>query len=87
MSSRIFIFFCFTKSSGWPSSVDPGAGTLKRYSFAIGLKTCWTRKRSDRSIGSSDALRVVGGGAHRLMMPTRPRSTLETDESVRPGDG
>ena len=49
MSSRIFIFFCLTKSTGRPSSLDPGVGTLIRYSFAIGLKTCWTRKRSELS--------------------------------------
>jgi hypothetical protein len=46
MSSRIFIRFCLTNSSGSPSSVEPSAGTLMRYSLAIGLKTCWTRKRS-----------------------------------------
>ena len=52
MSSLIFIFFCFTKRSGWPSSLDPLAGTLIRYSFAIGLNTCWITKRSADSIAS-----------------------------------
>src|SRR3712207_2460499 len=47
MSSLIFSFFWRTNSSGSPSSVEPGAGTLIRYSFAIGRKTCWIRKRFD----------------------------------------
>ena len=46
MSSLILSFFCFTNSSGRPSEVEPGSGTLIRYSFAIGLKICWTRSRS-----------------------------------------
>ena len=37
-----------------PSSVDPGVGTLIRYSFPTGLKTCWTRIRSaDWSVEST----------------------------------
>ena len=52
MSSLIFIFFCFTKRIGRPSSVEPGGGMLIRYSFAIGLKTCWTRNRPDASSSS-----------------------------------
>ena len=50
MSSLIDIFFCLTKRIGVPSSVAPGEGTLIRYSLAIGLKTCWIRKRSEVSI-------------------------------------
>jgi hypothetical protein len=60
MSSLIFIFFCFTKSSGRPSSVEPGLGTLIRYSFAIGLKTCWMSSRS--ALSSSDRT-AWGSGA------------------------
>src|SRR3954468_10751365 len=49
MSSRIFIFFCLTKTIGSPSSVEPAGGMLMRYSFAIGRNTCCTRKRSAAS--------------------------------------
>src|SRR3954454_13259289 len=63
MSSLIFIFFCLTKRSGRPSSVEPGEGALIRYSFAIGLKTCCTSKRS----AASSSARTVLGSATELM--------------------
>ena len=77
MSSLIFIFFCLTNSSGCPSSVEPGGGTLIRYSLAIGLKTCWTRKRSDRSI----AARTVSVSLRVASM----RSMLAQRRSAGPG--
>ena len=71
MSSLIFIFFCLTKSSGSPSSVTPGAGTLIRYSFAIGLNTCWMRNRSACSMASVAAPAPVGMVVMRPMLPGR----------------
>ena len=83
MSSLIFIFFCFTKRSGRPSSVEPGDGMLIRYSFAIGLKTCWTRKRLDASSSSSTARGSVTVDTGRCYVSlgssgTRGRPTART---------
>ena len=47
--------------------MEPGAGTLIRYSFAIGLKTCWTSSRSDCLEFGKDGAGVCGC-AHRAII-------------------
>ena len=66
MSSRIESFFYFTKRSGSPSSEVPGAGMLIRYSFPIGLKTCWIRKRFELSRAST----IAAGSCAAVLTPS-----------------
>src|SRR5688572_5953893 len=73
MSSRIFSFFCLTNRTGRPSSVEPGGGMLIRYSFASGLKICWTRKRFELS---SSAIVLIATGGSEGRCSRRPGGTL-----------
>src|SRR6185295_5016125 len=85
MSSLIFIFFCLTYRRARPSSVEPGGGTLIRYSFAIGLKTCWISRRFDCS--SSARTLLMERSYERTMTSSSPRAGSDLPELGRRGGG